>query len=135
VYYLPELLPGVILDGPTIIMQDTATVIVEPGCRATITLAGNIEIEVLECKEKQISEDLDPIYLSIFSHRFMGIAEQMGRTLQRTSVSVNIKERLDFSCALFDAKGSLVANGTISLSISLDAAFVSFILFYDSLHR
>ena len=53
---------------------------------------------------------VDPIYLSIFSHRFMGIAEQMGRTLQRTSISVNIKERLDFSCALFDCYGGLVAN-------------------------
>ena len=52
----------------------------------------------------------DPILLTIFSNRFMSIAEQMGRTLQRTAISVNIKERLDFSCAIFDAKGSLVAN-------------------------
>lgn len=57
-----------------------------------------------------LTTERDPIYLSIFSHRFMGIAEQMGRTLQRTSVSVNIKERLDFSCALFDSAGGLVAN-------------------------
>ena len=54
--------------------------------------------------------ECDPIQLAIFSHRFMSIAEQMGRALQRTSISVNIKERLDFSCALFDARGHLVAN-------------------------
>jgi len=59
---------------------------------------------------RRISPALDPIQLSIFSHRFMGIAEQMGRTLQRTSISVNIKERLDFSCALFSPDGGLVAN-------------------------
>jgi 5-oxoprolinase (ATP-hydrolysing) len=52
----------------------------------------------------------DPVQLSIFGHRFMGIAEQMGRTLQRTSISVNIKERLDFSCAVFGPGGGLVAN-------------------------
>ena len=91
-------------------MQDVATVIIEPGCEAQITSLGNIEIQVMDSSEKIISEDLDPIYLSIFSHRFMGIAEQMGRTLQRTSISVNIKERLDFSCALFDPSGGLVAN-------------------------
>ncbi|CAN0369803.1 unnamed protein product, partial [Discosporangium mesarthrocarpum] len=58
------------------------------------------------------SKVLDPVYLSIFAHRFMGIAEQMGRTLQdsETSISVNIKERLDFSCAIFDSSGGLVAN-------------------------
>lgn len=58
----------------------------------------------------QSSERVDPVLLSIFSHRFMSIAEQMGRTLQRTAISTNIKERLDFSCALFDAQGGLVAN-------------------------
>lgn len=59
---------------------------------------------------QSIGTKCDPIQLAIFSHRFMGIAEQMGRTLQRTSISVNIKERLDFSCALFGPDGSLVAN-------------------------
>jgi Hydantoinase B/oxoprolinase len=59
---------------------------------------------------KHVTTALDPIQLSIFSHRFMSIAEQMGRTLQRTSVSVNIKERLDFSCAIFGPDGGLVAN-------------------------
>jgi len=57
-----------------------------------------------------INADLDPVHLSIFSHRFMSIAEQMGRVLQRTSISTNIKERLDFSCALFGPDGGLVSN-------------------------
>ena len=110
IYQLPQLSPGAVINGPAIIMQDVATVVVEPGCQACITLDGNIEIEILETMNKVVSEALDPIYLSIFAHRFMGIAEQMGRTLQRTSISVNIKERLDFSCALFDPDGGLVAN-------------------------
>jgi 5-oxoprolinase (ATP-hydrolysing) len=97
--------------GPAIIIQDVATVIVEPECIAHVLPSGNIEITVHSSGVRSISSTImDPIYLSIFSHRFMGIAEQMGRTLQRTSISVNIKERLDFSCALFDCKGGLVAN-------------------------
>jgi 5-oxoprolinase (ATP-hydrolysing) len=91
-------------------VQDVATVVVEPGCEASITASGDIAIVIQRSEELSISTKVDPIFLSIFSHRFMGIAEQMGRTLQRTSVSVNIKERLDFSCALFDALGGLVAN-------------------------
>ena len=82
----------------------------EPGCTAHITEAGNIRIDVGGGGGGGASEALDPIQLAIFSHRFMGIAEQMGRTLQRTAVSVNIKERLDFSCALFGRDGGLVAN-------------------------
>jgi 5-oxoprolinase (ATP-hydrolysing) len=97
--------------GPAIIIQDVATVVVEPECVAHVSPIGNIEITVHSSGVRSISSTvMDPIYLSIFSHRFMGIAEQMGRTLQRTSISVNIKERLDFSCALFDCKGGLVAN-------------------------
>jgi 5-oxoprolinase (ATP-hydrolysing) len=96
--------------GPAVIMQDVATVVIEPGCEAVVSAEGNIEITVVESLGRKISTELDPVYLSIFSHRFMGIAEQMGKTLERTSISVNIKERLDFSCALFDPKGSLVAN-------------------------
>lgn len=97
--------------GPAIVIQDVATVVIEPECTADIFPGGNIEITVHSSDIRTISSTvMDPIYLSIFSHRFMGIAEQMGRTLQRTSISVNIKERLDFSCALFDCKGGLVAN-------------------------
>lgn len=79
---LTQLPPFLLLDGPAIIVQDVATVILEPGCTAYITSTGDIEISVIEACEKNVTTELDPIYMSIFSHRFMGIAEQMGRTLQ-----------------------------------------------------
>ncbi|KAF6140254.1 hypothetical protein GIB67_000302 [Kingdonia uniflora] len=103
---------GLTLPGPAIIMNGNSTVIVEPDCKAAITKYGNIRIEI-NCAPHtvKISERVaDVVHLSIFNHRFMGIAEQMGRTLQRTSISTNIKERLDFSCALFGPDGGLVAN-------------------------
>jgi 5-oxoprolinase (ATP-hydrolysing) len=99
------------IQGPAMVIQDVATVVIEPGCSCFVNRAGNLEITVHTSGAQNVSAAImDPIYLSIFSHRFMGIAEQMGRTLQRTSISVNIKERLDFSCALFDCHGGLVAN-------------------------
>ena len=90
----------------------------EPNSDAVIDPYGNVEITLKECDDSldvnsfATIEDvpLDPIELSIFGHRFMSIAEQMGITLQKTSASTNIKERLDFSCALFDPEGHLVAN-------------------------
>lgn len=79
-----------------------------------VTEEGNVEITVLASEKlsnkQQLSDQVDPVQLSIFANRFMSIAEQMGRTLQRTSISTNIKERLDFSCALFSPNGGLVAN-------------------------
>lgn len=110
VFILSQLCAGDSIIGPAVIIQDVATAIIEPKCRANITSSCDIEIIVEESGEKNVDCSVDPIHLSIFSHRFMGIAEQMGRTLQRTSISVNIKERLDFSCALFDPEGGLVAN-------------------------
>ena len=111
VYPMDLLMGGESIAGPAIIIQNVATVVIEPGCRANITMMGDIEVIIEDVSNKVIDPtEADPIYLSIFSHRFMGIAEQMGRTLQRTSISVNIKERLDFSCALFDPDGGLVAN-------------------------
>lgn len=110
IYFFQNLESYDVIYGPAIIIQNVATVIIEPHCTAYITSTKDIEITIEELESKKISEELDPIYLSVFAHRFMGIAEQMGRTLQRTSISVNIKERLDFSCALFDANGGLVAN-------------------------
>lgn len=110
VFFMDKLISGQEVLGPAIIVQNEATVIVDPKCRAIITPLGDIEITIEESEQVIVTDVLDPIYLSIFSHRFMGIAEQMGRTLQRTSISVNIKERLDFSCALFDPQGGLVAN-------------------------
>ena len=110
VYFMDLLQYGSNILGPAIIVQNVATVVIEPGCLAEITNSGDIRINIEKSQELHLSTEVDPIYLSVFSHRFMGIAEQMGRTLQRTSVSVNIKERLDFSCALFDPQGGLVAN-------------------------
>ncbi|KAF8013717.1 hypothetical protein BT93_I1550 [Corymbia citriodora subsp. variegata] len=93
-------------------MNGNSTVIVEPKCKATITKYGNIKIDIESAisSVKLAEKVADVVQLSIFNHRFMGIAEQMGRTLQRTSISMNIKERLDFSCALFSPDGGLVAN-------------------------
>ncbi|KAG1082556.1 hypothetical protein G6F42_022532 [Rhizopus arrhizus] len=109
VYRLGDLKPGSCIAGPAIIIDVTATVVVEPSCTALIT-AGHITITVGRGEKKVVTTELEPIQLSIFSHRFMSIAEQMGRTLQKTAISTNIKERLDFSCALFGADGGLVAN-------------------------
>lgn len=111
-YKLEKLGYGHMMSGPAIVMNGNSTVIVEPNCRAIITKYGNIKIEIdSPLSSIKISDKVaDVVQLSIFNHRFMGIAEQMGRTLQRTSISTNIKERLDFSCALFDPNGGLVAN-------------------------
>ncbi|KAK8969498.1 5-oxoprolinase [Platanthera guangdongensis] len=111
-FKLEKLGYGHVLYGPAIIMNGNSTVIVEPKCKASITKYGNIKIEIGSSPNTvKIAEKVaDVVQLSIFNHRFMGIAEQMGRTLQRTSISTNIKERLDFSCALFSPDGGLVAN-------------------------
>ncbi|CAN1135282.1 5-oxoprolinase 1 [Linum perenne] len=111
-FRLENLGSGQVIPGPAIIMNGNSTVIVEPKCKAMITKYGNIRIEIeSSVGTVKIAEKVaDVVQLSIFNHRFMGIAEQMGRTLQRTSISTNIKERLDFSCALFGPDGGLVAN-------------------------
>ncbi|CAK9874903.1 unnamed protein product [Sphagnum jensenii] len=117
VYMLEKLGYGHVISGPAVIMNGNSTIIVEPDCTAVITKFGNVHIKVgegsgpsLAAQAKEASLKADVIQLSIFNNRFMGIAEQMGRTLQRTSISTNIKERLDFSCALFSPDGGLVAN-------------------------
>ena len=96
--------------GPAIILDRTQTILIFPGASAT-ALSSKIVIRVGSAAPRSTRVDVvDPIQLSIFGHRFMSIAEQMGRTLQKTSVSLNIKERLDFSCAIFGPDGGLVAN-------------------------
>ena len=110
VYDLHTLLYGHQIIGPAIILNGTSTIVITPRAVADITEEGNIKISMPRSVNNIISTELDPIQLSIFAHRFMSIAEQCGRMLQRTSISVNIKERLDFSCALFDSSGGLVAN-------------------------
>ncbi|KAI6860025.1 hydantoinase B/oxoprolinase [Hortaea werneckii] len=111
VYFLRNLKPGQVVKGPSILLDSTQTLVVEPGARATI-LSKHVVLDVPRTGKKgdTTPDAIDPIRLSIFGHRFMSIAEQMGRTFQKTSVSTNIKERLDFSCALFSPEGRLVAN-------------------------
>ncbi|KAM3929038.1 5-oxoprolinase isoform 1-T1 [Leptodactylus fuscus] len=110
VYLLEDLSCDHTIAGPAIIIDKNSTVLVEPDCTASITEYGDIRISVGSGKQQTIGTELHTIQLSIFSHRFMSIAEQMGRILQRTAISTNIKERLDFSCALFGPDGGLVSN-------------------------
>ena len=111
VFFLSNLKPGQLVHGPAILLDKTQTLVVEPGANATI-LSKHVILHVPQSGRKSDTapDAIDPIRLSIFGHRFMSIAEQMGRTFQKTSVSTNIKERLDFSCALFSPEGRLVAN-------------------------
>ncbi|RAO71227.1 uncharacterized protein BHQ10_007239 [Talaromyces amestolkiae] len=112
IYKLDDLEVNDRVKGPAIVADNTQTVVVTPGATALVTethVVINIgENDVLGVKAD--TSGVDPIMLSIFGHRFMAIAEQMGRALQKTSVSTNVKERLDYSCALFDSEGGLVAN-------------------------
>ena len=112
VYDRDHLRPDDVIAGPAIVREDNATTVVEPGWRATLTARGNLVLERVAALERAhaIGTTADPVLLEVFNNLFMAIAEQMGMTLANTAYSVNIKERLDFSCALFDAEGNLVAN-------------------------
>ncbi|XP_069771232.1 5-oxoprolinase isoform X3 [Narcine bancroftii] len=110
VYLQEELSYGHTICGPAIIIDKNSTILIEPDCEAEITQYGDMLITVGSGKGQAVGLELDTVQLSIFSHRFMSIAEQMGRVLQRTAISTNIKERLDFSCALFGPEGGLVSN-------------------------
>ena len=112
VYNSEALLPGDRIEGPAIIIEANATTVVEPGWRAEITALGHLVMSRATPRPKASAAgtDADPVMLEIFNNLFMSIAEQMGATLANTSYSVNIKERLDFSCAVFDRDGGLIAN-------------------------
>jgi 5-oxoprolinase (ATP-hydrolysing) len=112
VYRRDDMRPGDLVNGPAIIAERNATNIVEPGWAAEVTDANHIVMSRVSVRttRKAIGTDVDPVMLEIFNNLFMSIAEQMGIRLQNTAMSVNIKERLDFSCALFDAFGNLIAN-------------------------
>jgi len=110
VYLMDNLKAGHRIYGPALVMQNDATIVVEPDCMAEVTDYGDMDIVIPQAKSTNVSTESDPVQLSIFNNLFMSIAEQMGRTLQRTSISTNIKERLDFSCAVFDCQGNLIAN-------------------------
>ncbi|KAL4760208.1 Hydantoinase B/oxoprolinase-domain-containing protein [Aspergillus foveolatus] len=111
VYLMQDLPAGLSINGPAIIVDQTQTLVVAPDTVAKV-LRSHIVIEVLSTASAVTKQPttVDHIQLSVFGHRFMSIAEQMGRALQKTAVSLNIKERLDFSCALFGPEGDLVAN-------------------------
>lgn len=112
IYQRGSLAPGNQIIGPAIIIEDTATTVVEPGWQAEYTDLGNLVLARVEALQRveAIGTHCDPVMLEVFNNLFMSIAEQMGYTLQNTAFSVNIKERLDFSCAIFDELGQLIAN-------------------------
>jgi 5-oxoprolinase (ATP-hydrolysing) len=104
--------PGQHVDGPAIIREATATTVVEPGWRATLDVRRYLILERVQALPQRVAigTQVDPVMLEVFNNLFMAIAEQMGVALQNTAYSVNIKERLDFSCAIFDRDGALIAN-------------------------
>jgi 5-oxoprolinase (ATP-hydrolysing) len=107
-----DLRAGDVIAGPAIIAEKNATTVVEPGWQARITSLDHIVLDrtVARAQKFAAGTQVDPVLLEVFNNLFMNIAEQMGLQLQNTAYSVNIKERLDFSCALFDAEGNLIAN-------------------------
>ncbi len=107
-----DLRPGDVIPGPAIIAEKNATTIVEPGWEAALTDLDHLLLNrrVARAVQHAVGTTVDPVLLEVFNNLFMNIAEQMGLQLQNTAYSVNIKERLDFSCALFDTAGNLIAN-------------------------
>ncbi|MEJ2115649.1 MAG: hydantoinase B/oxoprolinase family protein, partial [Gammaproteobacteria bacterium] len=111
-YHRNSLAVNEYINGPTVIFDSNNTIVVERGWRSKLTIDKNLILERYTKRKasKAIGTDVDPVMLEIFNNLFMSIAEQMGTVLEKTAVSVNIKERMDFSCAIFDPTGSLVAN-------------------------
>ncbi|WP_375272530.1 hydantoinase B/oxoprolinase family protein [Sphingomonas sp.] len=102
---------GATITGPALIVDAVSTTVVEPGWTARVDGLGNLILSRHARREAVAQDDrVDPLRLEIFAGLFMGLAEEMGAALQRSASSVNIRERLDFSCAIFDAAGNLVAN-------------------------
>jgi 5-oxoprolinase (ATP-hydrolysing) len=122
VYLLDKQPTGASLHGPALLIDRHHTIVVEPQCMALILpehVILKMDVDASNesnkgqslSKRKVIGTERDPAMLAVFGHRFMGIAEQMGEALRKTAVSTNVKERLDFSCAIFGPDGGLVANG------------------------
>ncbi|MBV8620187.1 MAG: hydantoinase B/oxoprolinase family protein [Curvibacter sp.] len=111
-YIREEMQAGATVDGPAVIAERNATTVVEPGWQAVMGPSGCLELTRVQARVSghAVGTQVDPVMLEVFNNLFMNIAEQMGLRLQNTAYSVNIKERLDFSCALFDAEGNLIAN-------------------------
>ncbi|KAF4982984.1 hypothetical protein FZEAL_1504 [Fusarium zealandicum] len=129
VYELKSVSAGVQIAGPAMIIDKTQTIVVDHLSKAII-LPEHVILEVDKADQQSVTTDtVDPVQLSVFGHRFMTVAEQMGHTMEKTSISVNIKERLDYSCAVFSSDGGLVANaphvpshlGSMSTAIAYQA--------------
>jgi len=112
VYARSTIAAGQRIMGPALITEATGTNVIEPGWQAEMTAIGNLVVRrvVAVAPRVAIGTNCDPVMLEVFNNLFMSIAEQMGYTLQNTALSVNVKERLDFSCAIFDPAGALIAN-------------------------
>jgi 5-oxoprolinase (ATP-hydrolysing) len=111
VYLRADLAPGHRIKGPALIIEDHQTVVVEPEWQAEVTPRNHLLLNRIGVKaDARVSKHADPVMLEVFNNLFTSVAEQMGYALQNTARSVNIKERLDFSCAIFDARGHLIAN-------------------------
>jgi 5-oxoprolinase (ATP-hydrolysing) len=111
VYFRDALLPGHKFTGPALVIEPHQTVSVEPGWNLEVTRKNHLVMRRVVARAKErLAAKADPMLLEVFNNLFMSIAEQMGEALRNTAQSVNIKERLDFSCAVFDATGALVAN-------------------------
>jgi 5-oxoprolinase (ATP-hydrolysing) len=104
--------PGDAVEGPAVVLEDAGTIVIEPGFRAEVEAGGLIVLNDREPSAPSAAEFVagDPVRLEVMGSRFMSIAEQMGAVLRNTAVSTNIKERLDYSCAVFDQGGGIVAN-------------------------
>ncbi|MGH8178449.1 MAG: hydantoinase B/oxoprolinase family protein [Steroidobacter sp.] len=107
-----DLRPGDMIGGPAVIRETNTTIVIERGWRAELTVLNDLILRRVQPLQRShaIGTQADPVLLEVFNNLFMSIAEQMGVTLANTATSVNIKERLDFSCALFDGEGQLIAN-------------------------
>jgi 5-oxoprolinase (ATP-hydrolysing) len=112
VFLRERLAPGLPIAGPAIVAEANATTVIEPGWQAEITALGHMVLERVEplSRGPAMGTQVDPVRLEVFNNLYMSIAEQMGLRLANTAYSVNIKERLDFSCAVFDQHGALIAN-------------------------
>jgi len=117
VYVREALPPAANIEGPAILAEASATTVIDPGWKASVNDVGHLILNRKTNPERtptikagKDSASVDPVRLEVFNRLFMHIAEQMGTVLQNTALSVNIRERLDFSCALFDSSGRLVSN-------------------------
>ncbi|MDB5595849.1 MAG: 5-oxoprolinase [Hyphomicrobiales bacterium] len=124
VFLRAALSPGAVVKGPALVIEPHQTIVVEKGWRAEVTARDHIVLTRAKAKARRAIKGAkaDPVLLSVFNTRFMSIAEQMGVTLQDTASSANIRERLDFSCAIFDAKGDLVAGTPHAQLGSMDSS-------------